>query len=137
MISDIKSAMVSKLNDIFPNIPIGSTDDNVSQNYAKPSFFVSIVDQEYNKRINTKFNGLISFNIAYYSDLGVADIKRDCLAKQEVLIREFDLVGTYRIRNKKARITDNVLHMTFDVSYSEMKVETSVLMQTQQTITSL
>jgi len=137
MISEIKSAIVYKLKDVFPLITRRYTDDNVPQNFTTPSFFVSVIDQGYDKRINTKYKGLISFDVAYFSDMGVADIKSDCLAKQEVLLREFDLVGTYRIRNKNARITDNVLHMTFDVNYSEVKVEAMLPMQTQTTNTNL
>lgn len=137
MINEIKSAIVYKLKDIFPLITKRYTDDNVPQNFAKPSFFVSVIDQEYGKRLNIKYKGLLSYDVAYFSDKGVSDIKSDCLAKQEVLLREFDLVGTYRIKNKNARITDNVLHMTFDVNYSEMKVETPVPMQSQTTTTNL
>lgn len=137
MINDIKSAIVYKLRDAFPLITKRYTDDNIPQNFAKPSFFVSVIDQEYDKRMNSKYKGLLSFDVAYFSDKGVTEIKSDCLAKQEVLLREFDLVGTYRIKNKNARTTDNVLHMTFDVKYSEMKVQTSVPMQTQTTNTSL
>ena len=136
MISEIKSAIIYKLKEVYPLILNRYTDD-VPQNFKKPSFFVSVIDQEYDKRMNSKYKGLISFDIAYFSDKGIAEIKSDCLAKQDVLLREFDLVGTYRIKNKNARITDNVLHMTFDVSYSEMKVETMLPMQTQTTNTSL
>jgi len=137
MISEIKSAIVYKLKELYPLIINRYTDDNVPQNFKKPSFFVSVIDQEYDKRMNAKYKGLISFDVAYFSDKGVAEIKSDCLAKQEVLLREFDLVGTYRIKNKNARITDNVLHMTFDVNYSEMKVETGIPMQTQTTNTTI
>lgn len=137
MISDIKSAIINKLKVTYPAITKRYTDDNVPQNFAKPSFFVSVIDQDYEKRIRTKYKGLLSFDLAYFSDKDVATIKSDCLAMQETLLREFDLVGSFRIQNKNARTTDNVLHMTFDVNYSEMKVETSVPMQTQTTNTNL
>lgn len=140
MISDIKSAIVSKLKDIYPSVTKRYTDDNIPQNFAKPSFFISIIDHEYDKRMNSKYKSLISFDIAYFSDKGVADIKSDCLAKQGVLLREFDLIGTtnmFRVLNKNARITDSVLHMTFDIIYSEMRDEIQIAMQSQTTNTSL
>jgi hypothetical protein len=140
MINDIKSAIVYKLRDTFPLITKRYTDDNIPQNFARPSFFVSVIDQDHEKRINTKYKGLLGFDVAYFSDKGMTDIKSDCLAKQEILLREFDLIGTankFRVLNKNARITDNVLHMTFDVYYSEMKVEPRIPMQTQATNTNL
>ena len=44
---------------------------------------------------------------------------------------------TYKVTNKNARITDNVLHVTFDVKYSEIKDTTEVQMSEQTTNTSL
>jgi hypothetical protein len=137
MINEIKSAIVYKLRDVFPLITKRYTDDNIPQDFKKPSFYVTVIDQDHKKRLNTKYKSLLSFDVAYFSDKGVAEIKSDCLAKQEVLLREFDIVGTYRIKNKNARITDNVLHVTFDVNYSEMKAETRIPMQAQTTNTSL
>lgn len=49
------------------------------------------------------------------------------------LIRAFDLMGTFRTRNLQANITDNVMHIIFDVNYSELKIEEFVKMQTQTT----
>jgi FAD synthase len=42
-------------------------------------------------------------------------------------------VGTFRAQNLQATIVDNVLHITFDVRYSEIKIERFVKMQSQST----
>ena len=134
MISDIKSAIVYKLKDLYPLVKRYT--DDIPQNFGKPSFVVFEIDQDYNKRLNYKYKSRISFDVAYFSDKGTADIKSDCQAVQETLLQGFDIIGTtskFWVLNKNARITDNVLHMTFDVNYSEIKVETSMPMQTQQT----
>ncbi|MHB8065148.1 MAG: phage tail terminator family protein, partial [Ruminiclostridium sp.] len=105
------------------------------QKFTPPAFVIFEIDQDYSKRLNEKYNGRISFDVAYFSDKGTSDIKSDCFAVQEVLLRGFDYFGAFKALNKNARITDNVLHITFDVNYSEMKVEAGVPMQTQQTNT--
>ncbi len=56
---------------------------------------------------------------------------------QMSLLRNFDLAGKYRALNKKATITDNVLHFTFDINYSEIKTDVSEKMQKQQTNTNI
>ena len=133
MISDIKSAIVYKLKDLFPECKRYT--DDIPQKFSKPAFVIFQIDQDYSKRLNSKYNGRISFDVAYFSDKGIADIKSDCFSKQEVLLRGFDTFGAFKALNKNARITDNVLHMTFDVNYSEMKVEDKVPMQAQTTNT--
>ncbi|MDD2401694.1 MAG: hypothetical protein PHD60_05720 [Clostridia bacterium] len=136
MISDIKQAIVNKLLEIYPS---GYTiyDEDIPQNFKTPSFLITLIEQDYSKRLNTIYKGLVSFDVAYFSDKGIAKIKADCLQKQEALLRAFDFIGTYKVLNKNARITDNVLHMTFDVSYSEVKTETEIPMQTQETTTNI
>jgi hypothetical protein len=131
MVSDIKSAIVYKLKELYPTYKRYT--DDVPQNFVPPGFVIFEIDQDYEKRINTKYKSRIGFDVAYFSDKPTMEIKSDCLVVQEVLHREFDLVGTFRTVNKNARITDNVLHMTFDINYSEMKTETVIPMQTQTT----
>ena len=135
MISDIKSAIVYKLKDTFPLITKRYTDD-IPQKFTPPAFVIFQIDQDYSKRLNTKYNGRVSFDVAYFSDKEPTDIKSDCQSVQEALLRAFDYFGTtniFKALNKNARITDNVLHMTFDVNYSEIVVETQIPMQTQTT----
>lgn len=134
MINNIRQAIVDKLAEIYPSYTIYA--DDVPQNFKQQSFLITLIDQDYSKRINTKYKSLLSFDVAYFSKLTI-DIKADCQNKQVELFREFDLIGTYRVLNKKAATVDNVLHFTFDINYSEIKVETGIPMQTQQTNTNI
>lgn len=154
MISDIKSAIVYKLKELCPECKRNI--DDIPQKFTKPAFVVFQIDQDYSKRLNIKYDGRISFDVAYFSDKGAEDIKLDCFAIQGTLLRGFDYITsynevtdevtnekvlveneTYKVTNKNARITDNVLHFIIDVKYSEMKVENNTKMQTQETNTNI
>lgn len=121
MINDVKRAIAMKLNELYPNHTV--YDEDVPKNFKTPSFMITLIEQDYNKRLNTRFQSLLSFDVAYFSDRKVEEIKNDCYSVQLDLLRNFDLAGGYRILNKQATITDNVLHFTFNVNYSEMKLE--------------
>lgn len=134
MISDIKQAIVNKLKELYPGYTV--YDEDVPQNFRKPSFLITVIEQDYSKRLNNRYRSSLSFDIAYFSDKKT-EIKGDCLLVQLNLLRSFDLIGTYRVKNKKANITDNVLHFTFDINYSEMKIEEFIKMQKQTTNTNI
>jgi hypothetical protein len=82
-----------------------------------------VIEQNYGKRIANKYNSTVSFDVAYFSDKGKNETKSDCQAVQVNLLRAFELVGTFRTQNLQATIVDNVLHITFDVMYSEIRKE--------------
>lgn len=135
MVQTVKSAIALKLKELYPIYNI--YDEDVPQNFKKPSFLISLINQDYSKRLDIKYTGLLSFDLAYFSDKNVATIKEDCIEKQQSILRAFDLLGTFRVLNKQANITDNVLHITFDVRYSELKVTDDIKMQKQETNTNL
>lgn len=135
MISNIRQAIADQLKQLYPTSTIYVED--VPQNFREPSFLISLIKQDYGKRVNIKFNSLLSFDVAYFSDKGMADIKEDCHEVQTNLFRAFDLIGGYRILNKQGTIVDHVLHVTFDVSVSEIKTESSIRMQRQHTNTNI
>lgn len=136
MISEIKQAIINKLLAVYPT-GYKRYEEDIPQNFVPPLFIVTTIDQDYSKRLNTKYNGQISFDVKYFSEKGTTAIKADCLRVQEDLLRAFDYIGTFKVLNKDARITDNVLHLIFDVKYSEIKTGTSIPMQTQTTNTNL
>lgn len=135
MINNIKQAIVNQLLELYPTYTI--YDGDVPQNFKTPSFLIALIEQDYNKRLNNKFKSLLSFDIAYFSDKGITEIKNDCLEVQLNLFRGFDLISTYRAFNKQATIVDNVLHVTFNINYSEIKYEEFTKMQEQQTNTNI
>lgn len=135
MINNIKQAIVNKLIELYPGFTI--YDEDVPQNFKTQSFLITLIEQDYNKRMNVKYKSLLTFDIAYYSDRGIAETKSDCQRVQLGLLRGFDIIGTFRVLNKQATIIDNVLHVTFDIISSEIKTDVGVPMQTQQTNTNL
>ena len=124
MISNIRQQIVNKLIELYPTNTIYV--DDVPQNFKKPSFLINLIEQDYNKRMNVKYNSLLSFDVAYFSNS--KKLKEDCQEVQLKLFRGFDLIGSYRVLNKQANITDNVLHFTFDVNYSELLDEEYIKM---------
>jgi len=135
MINDVKQAIAYKLLEVFPGYTI--YDEDIPQNFKTPSFLITLIEQDYNKRINNKFRSLLSFDVAYFSDKGKTEINNDCQRVQIALLRAFDLIGTYRVVNKQATITDDVLHITFDINVSEIKEEEFAKMQKQTTNTNI
>ncbi|HHT03006.1 MAG TPA: hypothetical protein GX005_01630 [Bacteroidales bacterium] len=116
MISNIRQEIVNKLLELYPSHTIYV--DDVPQKFKKPSFLINLIDQDYNKRMNRKFDSVLSFDVAYFSDK--KDKKEDCQSVQIELFRGMDLIGNYRVLDKQATITDNVLHFIFDINYSEI-----------------
>lgn len=135
MISEIKQAIAQKIHELYPSAAI--YDEDIPQNFKTPSFLVTVIEQSYGKRLANKYNSTVSFDVAYFSDKGKNEVKSDCQAVQVDILRAFDFVGSFRIQNKQATIVDNVLHITFDISYSELKIEEFAKMQTQTTHTNL
>jgi len=135
MISEIKRAIAQKIHEMYPSAAI--YDEDIPQNFKTPSFLVTMIEQGYGKRLANKYNSTVSFDVAYFSDKEKNDIKSDCHAVQENIMRAFDLVGGFRAQNLQATIVDNVLHITFNVNYSELKIEEFVKMQTQTTKTKI
>ena len=131
MISEIKQAIAQKIHEQYPSATI--YDEDVPQNFKTPSFLVTVIEQSYGKRLADKYNSTVSFDVAYFSDKKKNEIKSDCQAVMVNLLRAFDLLDAFRARNLQANITDNVLHITFDVSYSELKIEEFAKMQKQTT----
>jgi len=135
MISEIKQAIAQKIHELYPLAAI--YDEDIPQNFKTPSFLVTVIEQNYGKRLANKYNSTVSFDVAYFSDKGKNEVKSDCHAVQVNLLRAFDLMGGFRAQSLQATNVDNVLHITFDISYSELKIEEFVKMQRQTTHTNL
>jgi len=120
MISELKQAIAQEILGLYPSATVYA--DDIPQNFKKPSFLLTLIEQNYGKRLDNKFTSTVSLDLAYFSDKEKSDIKSDCQAVQINIMRAFDLVGDFRVKNLQATIVDNVLHITFDISYSEIKI---------------
>ncbi len=131
MITDVRQAIVDAILAAFPGYTI--YDEDVPQKFKTPSFLIMLINQNYKKRLSEKFRSHVSFDVAFFSAKPTPEIKEDCFSVSEDLFHAFDLIGVYRVLNKEARITDNVLHFLFSIDYSEMRIEENAKMQTQET----
>lgn len=125
MIVDINKAIVRKLLSLYPDITI--YDEKVPQQFETPSFFISTYDQDYNKRINDKYNSTVNYDISYFPN---TDYKNNQMYKvRTILLRELRELEDFRAINIKSNITDEVLHIMFDVKYSEIKSKDEIKMR--------
>ncbi len=129
MISEIKQAIKDMLLAVYPD-GYSIYDEELPEGYSKPAFYLTLINQNYSRRMNNKFTSLLSFDLAYYSSS--AESRTDCIGIQQELLRAFHTVSTYHVLNRNAKITDNVLHFTFDIRYGEMLQEEGTPMQQQQ-----
>ncbi len=134
MIDDIMQAIANKLAELYPEYEIRT--DDVPQDFSTPSFLIVLADHDYSKRIYGN-SGTAIMDVAYFSDKGTQEIKGDCRTVQENLLRNFDIIGTFRATDKNAHTVDNVLHLTFNVKYSEIKITDETVMKKQQTNTNI
>lgn len=137
MINSIETAILKALQVNYPLTTYKYYIDNIPQDYVKPAFYLKAIDTVYDKRLDKKYRSTITFDLSYYSELYEEDIIAECIDIQISILRILDFAGIYKILNKNARITDNVLHVTFDVAYSEMVTETGTPMQSQTTNTNI
>jgi hypothetical protein len=138
MVNDVVQSIVNRLYELFPSAE-GYTvyRDNVPQNSTAPYFLSLITKQTCRKRLNNKYQSTLSFDLSYFSDKAATEIRTDCHRVQEILLLGFDLAGTYRIKNKEAQMIDNVMYVTFDISYSQMRNETEVTMRQVEATTNI
>lgn len=127
---EMKEVIKNSLINEFNNFTV--YDENLPENHESPSFVIMVTNQVYSKMLNNRYKNLISFDIAYYSNKDTTELKADCLEVQQALVRAFNIIGTYRVINKKSSITENVLHFTFDIASFVTKVEETIKMQEQQ-----
>lgn len=122
MIDDIKTQIAKKLKEIYPGYKV--YDEDIPQNFHKPSFLLELTDFSYEKRLSNVFNGDILFVVTLIVD--EVDQNSKCSMVMSELARQFDYVGDYRVLNREFTITDGVLKMVFSIKYSEMK-ETDII----------
>ncbi|HAK43708.1 MAG TPA: hypothetical protein DCM59_14645 [Clostridium sp.] len=125
MVDSINGEVKNKLLSVYPDITI--YDEKVPQKFKTPSFFISIYEQDYAKRLNTKYRSTISYDISYFPHEEY-NKNNEMYLVQESLLRELRDIDTFRAINIRANITDEVLHIMFDVKYSEVLTTNGVKM---------
>lgn len=103
--------------------------EDVPQGFRIPCFMVTIIDQNPSRGINGRLKNEVSMDILYFpQNEGKAEGQEECWEVGQSLTRELVVPG-FKIRNRNLKITDRVLHFTFDVSCREFREETTPKMQ--------
>lgn len=125
-INNIISAIAGMLKTVKPGCVVYA--DSVPQSFKKNSFYIQLTDHEYGKRIGNRYSSVVTFDIAYFSVS--PSVCTDCHETAENVMRLLNTVGVFRPVNVVSRVTDNVLHIMFDVKYSEIEEASFVAMRT-------
>ena len=118
MISEIILAIGAKLKELYPSSEV--CDEYIPQGFEDGSFFIDIIDDKYKKSLGNQYNGTVFFDLSYFP-INKNSLNNECHIVSQNILREFDLVGGFRIRGKSSSVTDEVLHIQFSVSYGEIK----------------
>lgn len=111
--------------------------EDVPQNFKKPSFMVTIYEQNPSRGINGRLKNEVNMDILYFPEnKGKAELQEECRNVGQALAREFAVPG-FKIKNRNLKIEDYVLHFMFDVDYREYKDSPGVKMRTQTIDTNL
>ncbi len=124
MIDEIKQAIVSLLNSLYPDRPV--LDENADQQLTNGYFFIDVSESAYQHSINGSFKGSVTFDLSYFPANGDSP-RSECLAVQDNLLRSLNLVEGFRILSKKAIIVEKVLHVSFTVKFLERAERTTTV----------
>lgn len=102
--------------------------EDVPQKFKRPSFLVTIYDQDPSRGINGRLKNSVSMDVLYFPE-SRTDLQEECWNIGQDLTREFMLPG-FKIKNRNLKIEDQVLHFMFDVDYQEYREPDHTPMQT-------
>lgn len=104
--------------------------EDVPQKFKRPSFLVTIYDQNPSRGINGRLKNSVSLDVLYFPEnQSRAELQEECWSVGQDLTREFFLSG-FKIKNRNLKIEDQVLHFMFDVDYREYLETADAQMQT-------
>ena len=91
--------------------------EDVPQKFKRPSFLVTIYDQDPSRGINGRLKNSVSMDVLYFPE-SRTDLREECWNIGQDLTREFEPPG-FKIKNRNLKIEDQVLHFMFDTDYRE------------------
>lgn len=102
--------------------------EDVPQGFVLPCFMVTFYEQNPGRGLNGRFKNSVMVDILYFPEDEV-NYQEESWDIGQKLSREFCPEG-FKSKNRNLKITDKVLHFTFDVDYWEYRKEHSERMQT-------
>ena len=97
--------------------------DNIPQNMEFPCILVEIMETTANRRLSERQRIKQNFDVQYFPGDESENRRKECEKVKQKMLRRFDVVSadgiSFYARNKNASIVDDVLHLLFDVTYTE------------------
>ena len=97
--------------------------DNIPQNMEVPCILVEITETAANRRLAERQRIKQNFDVQYFPAEESENRRKECEKVKHEMLRRFDVISadgfSFYVRNKNASIVDDVLHLMFDVSYTE------------------
>ena len=97
--------------------------DNIPQNAETPFILVLITDTDTRRCLANRQRVKQSFDVQYFPGGEIQNRRKECEKVKQEMLRGFDVISadgiSFYVRNKTASITDDVLHVLFDVTYRE------------------
>ncbi len=107
--------------------------NNVPQGFKFPCFLVQVADTLAQRKLFDSQQIVQSMDVSYFPEKGKEERLFECEKMKEEMLRAFDVIVadsiSFYVTGKNARITDDVLHFFFDVSYKEKLVKDEPLME--------
>ena len=97
--------------------------DNIPQNMEFPCILVEIVETTAKRRLSERQRIKQNFDVQYFPGDESENRRKECEKVKQEMLRRFDVISaddiSFYVRSKSASIVDDVLHLMFDVTYTE------------------
>lgn len=97
--------------------------DNIPQNMEFPCILVEIVETTARRRLSERQRIKQNFDVQYFPGDESENRRKECEKVKQEMLRRFDVISadgiSFYVRSKSASIVDDVLHLMFDVTYTE------------------
>ena len=97
--------------------------DNIPQNMEFPCILVEIVETTARRRLSERQRIKQNFDVQYFPGNESENRRKECEKVKQKMLRRFDVISadgiSFYVRSKSASIVDDVLHLMFDVTYTE------------------
>lgn len=120
-VNSIWDGVTLALSFLFPDITI--YDEEIPQDFERPSFFVKLLTMGQNKEIDRRFLRSHSFDIHYFPPLDEYNKHGHAMAESlynDLLTIEID-GAIYRVTGATHEIVDRTLHFMFDLNFHVLK----------------
>lgn len=136
MINDVYRAIAEECRAVSPAAQIYR--DHIPQNFIVPAFFVELKGFVPTRSINGKQRVSAQFDLQYFPDGEPEEYVTKCIDMQEELVRHFHVLpGSFYVKNRSGKVTDNVLHFQFTVNYTQAAESEETSMRELETNTNL